>query len=130
MSLGTDDSRPPYLQVAELLRHRVADGQYGIGERLPTTRELADEFGVAPNTVLSAIRVLRDEGLVSSQQGRGTFVRAVPEPGSSAMPTADFKLVMDQLEQFQADLQSMRQRLEQLEQLTARLLARDGQPAQ
>jgi GntR family transcriptional regulator len=129
MSLGTDDSRPPYLQVAGLLRQRVASGQYGIGERLPTTRELANEFGVAPNTVLSAIRVLRDEGLVSSQQGRGTFVRAVPEPGSSA-PTSDFRLVMDQLEQFQADLQSMRQRLEQLEQLTARLLDKDGQSTQ
>jgi DNA-binding transcriptional regulator YhcF (GntR family) len=129
MSLGTDDSRPPYLQVAELLRKRVATRQYGIGERLPPTRELADEFGVAPNTVLSAIRVLRDEGLVSSQQGRGTFVRAVPESGSS-VPTSDFKLVMDQLEQFQADLQSMRHRLEQLEHLTARLLDKDSQPAQ
>jgi DNA-binding transcriptional regulator YhcF (GntR family) len=125
MSLGTDDSRPPYLQVAELLRKRVATRQYGIGERLPTTRELADEFGVAPNTVLNAIRVLRDEGLVSSQQGRGTFVRAVPEPGSS-VPTSDFKLVMNQLEQFQADLQSMRQRLEQLERLIAQLLEKGG----
>src|SRR6266542_2972788 len=123
MSLGTDDSRPPYLQVAELLQKRIASGQYGLGERLPTTRELADEFGVAPNTVLSAIRVLREEGLVSSQQGRGTFVRAVPEAGSSsATPSPEFKLVMDQLEQFQADLQAMGKRLEQLEQLTARLL--------
>jgi hypothetical protein len=46
------------------------------------------------------------------------------------VPTSDFKLVMNQLEQFQADLQSMRHRLEQLEHLTARLLDKDSQPAQ
>ena len=92
--------------------------------------QLREEFGVAPNTVLSAIRVLRDEGLVSSQQGRGTYVRAVPEPGSSGGPTPEFELVMDQLEQFQAELHAMRQRLEQLELRTAQLFDEEGQPTQ
>lgn len=71
----TVDSRPPYLAVAEHLRRRIAAGEFQPGDQLPSGKELARTYQVAPNTVLNAIRALRDAGLVSSQQGRGTFVR-------------------------------------------------------
>jgi DNA-binding GntR family transcriptional regulator len=69
------DPRPPYLAVADRLKERIAAGEFAQGSPLPSGRELAGEYAVAPNTVLSAIRQLRDEGLVIAEQGRGTFVR-------------------------------------------------------
>lgn len=76
MPLTTDDARPPYVQLADLIRAEIQSGRYQPGGKLPTYRELADEHGVAPMTVQSAFRVLKDEGLISSQQGRGSFVRS------------------------------------------------------
>ena len=128
MTLGMDDSRPPYVQVAEQLRKRIINGKYRIGEKLPPNRELADEFGLAPNTVMSAIRVLRDEGVVISQQGRGTFVRAVPAPAGKGELSPEIALVMQQLEEFQTELRAMRDRLEHLEQMTEKLLDEDAPP--
>ena len=63
----------PYQQVAAQLRAQIASGQ--IGPRLPSAMHLADQMGVAPNTVQRALRVLRDEGLIYSVPGRGTFVK-------------------------------------------------------
>jgi GntR family transcriptional regulator len=74
--LTTDDARPPYLQLADLIRAEIESGKYQPGSKLPTYRELADEHGVATMTVQSAFRVLKDAGLISSQQGRGSFVRS------------------------------------------------------
>jgi GntR family transcriptional regulator len=86
--LTTDDARPPYVQLADLIRTEIQSGRYQPGSKLPTYRELADEHGVAPMTVQSAFRVLKDEGLISSQQGRGSFVRSdkltSPEPETMA----------------------------------------------
>jgi DNA-binding GntR family transcriptional regulator len=129
MSLGPDDSRPPYLQVAEQLKRRIMAGEFAPGEKLPTGQELAEQYGVAPNTVLSAIRALRDEGIVSSQQGRGTFVRAVPEQESSKPASPEFELVMQHLDQFQKELRAMDDRLHQLERLVERLTGGDAPPA-
>ena len=81
--LTTDDARPPYLQLADLIRSNIESGRYAPGEKLPTHRQLAELHGVAPMTVQSAFRVLRDEGLITSQQGRGSFVRSTVDHGQS-----------------------------------------------
>ena len=65
---------PLYIQVATLLRSRIAEGQVRPGERMPTLDELEREFGVARVTVRQAVELLEKEGLVRRQQGRGTFV--------------------------------------------------------
>jgi DNA-binding GntR family transcriptional regulator len=62
----------PYRQVAALIRGRIAAGEYVT--LLPSYVTLAHELDVAPGTVQHAIRVLRDEGLVVTVPGRGTFV--------------------------------------------------------
>lgn len=62
----------PYLQVAAQLREQIASG--ALGPRLPSAMDLAEQMGVAPNTVQRATKVLREEGLVYSVPGRGTFV--------------------------------------------------------
>lgn len=58
---------------------------YAPGAQLPTYQELAQAWGVAINTVKSAVTLLRDEGLVVTQHGKGTFVRD-PSLGSEGRP--------------------------------------------
>jgi GntR family transcriptional regulator len=69
---------PLYAQLAELLRHRIARGDWATGDRLPSHDALTREFAVARVTVRQAITLLEDDGLVASKQGRGTFVTARP----------------------------------------------------
>ncbi len=67
---------PLYLQLKEQLKMAVAGGVLKPGDRLPPVRELAAALSVNPNTVARAYSELEREGLLSSEQGRGTFVRA------------------------------------------------------
>ena len=69
------DDRPPYRQIADMLRQAIADGVYGPGERLPSEAKLVSHFGVARMTARQAMSELRNDGLVFSQHGRGVFVR-------------------------------------------------------
>ncbi|WP_052069890.1 GntR family transcriptional regulator [Streptacidiphilus albus] len=72
------DERPPYKRIADRLRREILTGTHHPGDQLPSASTLVLRFGVAPMTVRSAMRELRDEGLIYSVQGRGTFVR---DPG-------------------------------------------------
>ncbi|MEO8280659.1 MAG: GntR family transcriptional regulator [Ideonella sp.] len=69
---------PRYLQLADLFRQRIVRGTWASGHRLPSLDELTGEFGLARVTVRQAIDLLAREGLVSRQQGRGTFVTGGP----------------------------------------------------
>lgn len=75
MELDPDDPRPPYQQVAGVLRGAILEKKFQPGDKLPSGPELAERFGVARMTVQQAIRLLRDEGLIVSRQGSGVFVR-------------------------------------------------------
>jgi len=73
--LDPDDPRPPYQQVANLLRAAILTRTFQPGEKLPSGPELAKRYGVARMTIQQAVRLLRDEGLIVSRQGSGVFVR-------------------------------------------------------
>ncbi|MGI9382265.1 MAG: GntR family transcriptional regulator, partial [Methyloligellaceae bacterium] len=70
---------PRYVQVASVLGRRIQDGQWGVGDKIATLEALEGEFQVARVTVRQAIDVLQSEGLLVSHQGKGTFVKRVPE---------------------------------------------------
>jgi len=61
------------VQLASLLREQIKSGK--TGPRVPSIMELAEESGLSAATVKRALRLLRDEGLIYSVPGRGTFVR-------------------------------------------------------
>lgn len=71
---------PRYAQVADALRNRIRRGTWAHGEAIPTIDRLMAEFGVGRVTVRQAVQMLAREGLLSPEQGRGTFVTA--EAGS------------------------------------------------
>jgi GntR family transcriptional regulator len=75
-----DALTPLHEQVAAEIRRAIADGEAGPGERLPPARDLAAVLGVNSNTVLRALRQLREEGLLEFRRGRGiTVVGDAPE---------------------------------------------------
>jgi GntR family transcriptional regulator len=79
------DKRDPtdlYEQVAAEIRRAIADGEAKAGERLPPAKDLAAVLGVNTNTVLRALRLLRDEGLLEFRRGRGISVTGTPERGA------------------------------------------------
>ena len=69
-------------QVAADIRRAIADGEAKPGERLPPAKDLAAVLGVNTNTVLRALRTLRDEGLLEFRRGRGISVAGTPERGA------------------------------------------------
>ena len=71
-----------YEQVAGEIRRAIADGEAKPGERLPPAKDLAAILDVNTNTVLRALRLLRDEGLLEFRRGRGISVAGTPERGA------------------------------------------------
>lgn len=76
MTMAEHDWRPKYLQIAETLRGQIEKGQLSPAAPLPSEADLAAEYGLSRTSVRSAIRQLREWGLVRAEQGRGTYVRA------------------------------------------------------
>jgi GntR family transcriptional regulator len=70
-----DSPTPVYVQLADILRDRIASGE--LTNRVPSVRTLAQEYGVSHITADKALRVLKDENLIRSVRGKGAYV--IPE---------------------------------------------------
>jgi GntR family transcriptional regulator len=82
VKLDRSDPTDLYEQVAGEIRRAIAEGEAKPGERLPPARDLAAVLSVNTNTVLRALRLLRDEGLLEFRRGRGITVAGTPERGA------------------------------------------------
>jgi GntR family transcriptional regulator len=82
IKINLAEGTPLYQQVAAEIRRAIADGEAKPGERMPLAKDLAKVLGVNANTVLRALRELRDEGLLEFRQGRGITVAGSPERGA------------------------------------------------
>lgn len=65
---------PIYIQMVDRIKHLIASGVLEPGDQLPTVRQMAAELRVNFNTIARAYRILDEEGVISTQQGRGTYV--------------------------------------------------------
>lgn len=91
VKIDRDDPALLHEQVAAQIRQAIADGEAKPGDRLPPARHLAAVMGVNTNTVLRALRLLRDEGLLELRQGHG--IRVVGTPERSVLLTKVAELV-------------------------------------
>jgi GntR family transcriptional regulator len=82
VKVDRSESLELHRQVAAEIRRAISDGEAKPGERLPPAKDLAAVLGVNTNTVLRALRELRDEGLLEFRRGRGITVTGTPERGA------------------------------------------------
>jgi DNA-binding GntR family transcriptional regulator len=108
---------PAYLHIANAMAEQIGSGVYRSGDQLPTEPQLRAQFGVSPVTVRRAINLLLDRGLVTTTQGKGTFVRS-PDLGEAV-----FRL--QEITDMWTDDESVDVRL-----LEARIVPADGRVAQ
>jgi len=85
------DTGPPvqklYQQIARKIAAAIAGGRYATGDKLPSERELADDFGVSRPTIRDAMIALEFQGLVEARQGSGVYVSAAPQNPEYAAET-------------------------------------------
>jgi GntR family transcriptional regulator len=80
--LDPDAREPLYEQLAALIRGQIVRGEIPAGRRVPSMRELTQEHGISNRTWDSAMKILKAEGLVEAERGKGLYVvsRPAPEP--------------------------------------------------
>ncbi len=71
-----NSSDPKYLIIAKTLRGRISEGEYEVGQTMPTEVQLSEEFSASKQTIRNALRMLQQWGLTFSRRGSGTIVRS------------------------------------------------------
>lgn len=107
VNIDRDDPAHLHEQVAAEIRRAIAEGEAKPGERLPPARHLAAVMGVNTNTVLRALRTLRDEGLLEMRPRRGIRVVGTPEESELRRKVAELVQVGRQQGLTRADLLQM-----------------------
>jgi DNA-binding GntR family transcriptional regulator len=110
MWLMTAEDLQPYQRITQDVKDQVRLGRLQGNDKLPSTRELADHYGVAPGTVQRALAELRTEGVIYSHQGRGSFIResaidVVADPTAQAIKHLEEQVaeLTARLERLEAD---------------------------
>ncbi len=80
LQLNFRSGLPIYTQIVNQVQAQVAGGVLQPGDQLPTVRALAEELRINFNTVARAYRILDEARIISTQQGRGTYITEVPLP--------------------------------------------------
>ncbi len=118
-TIDRDSYEPAYAQLVRILLGQIAAGAFRPGDRLPSEAQLCERYGVSPMTVRRVINILVDQGVVTAEQGRGTFVKPLE------LGTATFDL--DRLQQLfregQSTVRFLEARITSATERTARKLA-------
>jgi len=80
ISIDLRSDIPIYIQIVEQVQQQIANGGIKLGDQLPTVRALAAELRINVNTVARSYRLLDESGIISTQQGRGTYILEQPPP--------------------------------------------------
>lgn len=80
---GIEEKMPMYEKIAGELHKKILSGDYNVGSKLPVEKELCEQFEVSRHTIREALRLLRQEGLISSNKKAGTIVEPFPAPTST-----------------------------------------------
>lgn len=89
VKINRSDPTPLHEQVTSAIRRSIAEGEASAGQRLPPARDIAAVLGVNQNTVLRALRLLRDEGLLEFRRGQGIRVAGSPRRGIVLIQTRE-----------------------------------------
>ncbi|MEU8134600.1 GntR family transcriptional regulator [Streptodolium elevatio] len=95
MPINRDDPRALHLQVADELRLRIHEGEFGVG-KIPSLDKLSKEYGVTEVTAHNAVKLLQQEGIVASAPGRGTFVKA-QDSSDGAVSSGEGKALREEI---------------------------------
>ncbi|MFB7936932.1 GntR family transcriptional regulator [Streptomyces sp. NPDC056049] len=103
----SNEAVQPYQRIVQDVRDKIRSGRLTPGTKLPSTRELVEEYGVAAGTVQRALTELRTAGLIYSHQGRGSFVTNAASAGEDSTARS-----IKALEEQVADLTARLERIE------------------
>jgi GntR family transcriptional regulator len=105
--MGLESPRPQYRQLADLIRDGIDRGEYAPSSLLPSEDELARRYNVSRPTVNRAMSILRSEGLIRVERGRGTIVRDLPLIRRDAVARQRIRETADARGAFQAELERL-----------------------
>ncbi|MFH0246144.1 winged helix-turn-helix domain-containing protein [Streptomyces sp. HK10] len=142
--MGETLGQPEYRRVRDDLHRKIADGELKVGEPIPSTSKLQEEYGVSVTVVRRAVNELRSEGLLYGQSGKGVFVHAKPDTARGEQATlerlaegfANLERRVGELETTNADgvaalraeLNEMKKHVASLQAHLIDLYGRTGQP--
>jgi len=115
---------PLYMQIARQVEQMVAAGLLQVGDQLPTVRELATELRINFNTVARAYHVLDDQGLISTQRGRGTYIWE--QPTEEMMQKLKQKTLEELAQRFLEESQNLGYSPEQAAEVLRQVIAASG----
>lgn len=102
MESSFDSQRPIYLQLVEKITIRIVCGTYMIGNKLPSVRDIAQEYGVNPNTVQKAFTLLEEQDIVFSKKTIGHFITQDAEKIKQVKEELAQKKIQNFLEEMQS----------------------------
>jgi DNA-binding GntR family transcriptional regulator len=129
VKIDPNDPRRPFRQISDDLRSQIASGKFAPGQLLPSIKALSNDYGVAGQTIQSALRVLKEEGLVISEPARGLYVRdpAQPERAEDGGESAELAAVKSELRSLQERVAAIEGDNADLRALIMDLYGRTGQ---